>query len=118
MACENAFVNKIAELLDAKLASDISVLNVGSLTTLAEYFVIATGKNDKQTRAMCDHIEEELSKEGIEPVNKEGYRTGEWILLGYDDVVIHIFQSDARDFYDLEHVWLDAIRVDISDILK
>ena len=117
MASENIFVNKIVKLLDSKLAEDISVLNVSSLTTLADYFIIATGKNDKQTRAICDHLEDELKKEDIAPVNKEGYRTGDWILIGYNEVVVHIFQPEARDFYNLEHVWQDAIDVDIKDII-
>ena len=117
MACENNTVNEIVKALDKKLAEDIAVLNVSSLTTLADYFVIATGKNDKQTKALCDYVEEELDKLGISPVNKEGYRTGDWILLGYNEVVIHIFQPEARDFYNLEHVWQDAIDVDIKDII-
>ncbi len=117
MACENNIVNEIVKALDKKLAEDIIVLNVSSLTTLADYFVIATGKNDKQTKALCDNVEEELKKLEITPVNKEGYRTGDWILLGYNEVVIHIFQPDSRDFYNLEHVWQDAVKVDITDIV-
>lgn len=117
MASENNTVNEIVKALNKKLAEDISVLNVSSLTTLADYFVIATGKNDKQTKALCDNVEEELEKLGISPVNKEGYRTGDWILLGYNEVVIHIFQPEARDFYNLEHVWQDAIHIDVTDII-
>lgn len=117
MASENNLVNKIVKLLDSKIAKDISVLNVSSLTTLTDYFIIATGNNDKQTKAICDFVEEELVKEKIYPVNKEGYRAGEWILLGYNDIVIHIFQPQTRDFYDLEHVWLDGIRVDVQDLI-
>lgn len=117
MACENKTVNKIVEVLDSKKAEDISVLNVSSLTTLADYFVIAEGKNEKQTQALCDHLEEELQKIGVKTVNKEGYRTGDWILVGFDDIIVHIFKPEAREFYDLEHVWQDAICVDVSDII-
>ncbi len=117
MACENNTVNKIVKVLDSKKAEDISVLNVSSLTTLADYFIIAEGKNEKQTQALCDHLEEELAKDGMNAVNKEGYRTGDWILVGFDDIVVHIFKPEARNFYNLEHVWQDAIRVDVSDII-
>lgn len=118
MACENKTVNKIVELLDKKNGEDIVVLNVTSLTTITDYFVIATGKNEKLTQALCDYVEEEMDKDGISPVNKEGYRSGEWILLAYGDIIIHIFKPDVRDFYNLERVWQDAIDVDVSDIIK
>lgn len=114
MACENQMVNIIFRILDSKKAKDIVVLNVEGLTTLADYFMIATGGSDRQVQALCDHIEEELAKEGIHPVNKEGYRAGDWILLGYDEVIVHIFQSEPRDFYDLERIWQDALPVDMS----
>ncbi len=116
MASESNIVNKAVKILDSKKAEDIRVLNIGSLTTMAEYFIIAQGKTERQTQALCDHLEEEFLKEGIRPVNKEGYRTGDWILLGFEDVIIHIFKPEARDFYNLEHVWQDAIFVDVSDI--
>lgn len=118
MACENNTVNNIVRFLDAKKAIDIAVLNVSGLTTLADYFIIATGKTDKQTQALCDNVEEEMKKQfQISPVNKEGYRSGDWILLGFDEAIVHIFQPQARDFYDLEHVWQDALRVDVTDII-
>ena len=117
MAAENNTVNKIVETLDKKLAEDITVLNVSSLTTLAEYFIIAEGKTERQTQALSDNLEEELAKDGIYAVNKEGYRMGDWILLGFDDIVVHIFKPEARQFYNLEHVWQDAICVDVNDLL-
>ncbi len=118
MASENKIVNKIVEVLDSKKGDDIVVLNVESLTTITDYFVIATGNNEKLVQALCDHVEEELEKIGIEHINKEGYRSGDWILIGYNDVIVHIFKPEARDFYNLERVWQDAIRVDVSDLLK
>lgn len=118
MACENNTVNKIVKILDSKKGIDIQVLNVGSLTTLADYFVIASGNTERQTQALADNLEEELGKDGIYAVNKEGYRTGDWILIGFDDAIVHIFQPKTREFYDLEHVWQDALRVDISDVIE
>ena len=104
MACENKTVNKIVEVLNSKSAEDITVLNVEGLTTLTDYFVLATGKN-------------ELGKDGIFHINKEGYRTGDWILIGFNDAIVHIFKPDTRDFYNLERVWSDAVEVDISDLV-
>ena len=109
--CE--LVNIIYQLLDNKKAKDIEVLDVRGLTTLADYFIIATGGSDRQVKALCDHVEEELAKKEIFPVNKEGYRTGDWALLGYDEVVVHVFQSETRDFYNLERIWKDALIVDM-----
>lgn len=117
MACENTVVNKIVQVLNNKFAADICVLDVRNLTTLCDYFVIAEGNTERQTQALCDNVEDELDKDGILRVNKEGYQTGDWILIGYDEVIVHIFKPDAREFYDLEHVWQDAVRVDISDLV-
>lgn len=117
MASESSTVNKIIEILNNKKASDITVLNVGSLTTMTDYFIIATGGSTRQTQALCDNVEEELAKNGIRHINKEGYRTGEWILLGFDDVVVHIFMPETRDFYNIERIWQDAVTVDVSDLL-
>ena len=118
MACENDNVNKIVEVLDAKKAEDITVLNVSSITTLADYFIIATGNNERQTKAICDNLEEEMAKDGIFPVNKEGYNSGEWVLIGFDEAVVHIFQPKVREFYDLERIWQDAIKINVSDLIK
>lgn len=117
MACRNDVVNKIVKVLDSKKGKDITVLDISRLTTMTEYFVIVTGGSDTQVKALCDNVEEELEKDGIFAVNKEGYRTAQWILLGYDDVVVHIFLGDTREFYDLEHIWQDGINIDISDIV-
>lgn len=116
MACKNEVVNKIVKVLDSKKGKDITVLDVSALTTMTEYFVIVTGGSDTQVKALCDNVEEELEKDGIIPSNKEGYRTAQWILLGYDDVVVHIFLGDTREFYNLEHVWQDAVNIPIDDI--
>lgn len=116
MACKNDTVNKIVKILDGKKAEDITVLGVSELTTLADYFIIATGKTERQTQALCDIVENELSKDGIFHLNKEGYHTGEWILIGYDDVIVHIFKPTTRAFYDLERIWQDGESIDVSDI--
>ncbi len=117
MACKNEVVNTIVKVLDSKLAKDIEVLDVSELTTMAEYFILATGGSDRQVQALCDHVEEALDKQGIFAVNKEGYRTGEWVLLGYDDAIVHIFKGEIREFYGLERIWKDAVMVNVDDIM-
>ena len=106
MASTNETVNKIVKILDGKKGRDIEVLNISELTTMTDYFIIVTGGSDTQ-----------VEKEGLTPVNKEGYKTAQWILLAYDEVVVHIFLGETREFYGLERVWKDGIRVDVSDLL-
>lgn len=76
MASTNETVNKIVKILDGKKGRDIEVLNISELTTMTDYFIIVTGGSDTQVKALCDNVEEELEKEGLTPVNKEGYKTG------------------------------------------
>ena len=109
----NQTVKTIVQALDDKLAKDIEVLDVSELTTMADYFILATGGSDRQVQALCDNVEEQLAKQGIFPVNKEGYRSGDWVLLGYDDAIVHVFQSETREFYGLERIWKDAPLVEV-----
>lgn len=117
MSCENNMVNTAVKAADAKLGRDIKVLDVRELTTLTSYFVIVTGGSKLNVQAICDHVEDEMAKIGARMMNKEGYNNAEWILLGYDDVIIHIFQNEPREFYKLEHIWKDAKDIDIEDLL-
>ena len=117
MSCKNNLVNTVVKAADAKFGRDITVLDVSELTTLTSYFVIITGGSNINVQAICDHIEDEMAKTEAKMLNKEGYNNAEWILLGYDDVIIHIFQSEPREFYKLEHIWKDAIPVDVEDLL-
>lgn len=118
MSCKSETVNKIVKILDSKKARDITALYIAPLTTITDYFVIATGSSAPQLQALCDALEDELLKDGIKPKNKEGYDTADWILLGYDEVIVHIFKGETREFYNLEHIWKDAEAVDISDIIE
>lgn len=100
--------------LDEHKATDIRVLEVGSITSIADYFLIASGNSANQVRSLSDYVEETLAKEGIFPLRHEGYTTGDWITLDYGDVLIHVFRRETRDFYDLERLWVDATEVDIT----
>ena len=117
MSINNEIVNKIVTTLDLKKAENIKVLYVRELTTITDYFVIATANSPLQAQAFADNLEEKLLEMGVKPVNREGYNSAEWILLGFDDVVVHIFQREAREFYSLEHIWKDAVEEDIRDLL-
>jgi len=118
MSCENNYVNTIVSAIDKKKGTRIEVLDLRELTTLTGYFVIATGGSARNVQAICDHVEEEMHKLSAKMWNKEGYDTGDWILLGYDDVIVHIFREETREFYKLEHIWKDAPQIDINDLIE
>ena len=103
--------------LSDKKGKDLKVLYTADQTTLAEYFIICSGTSNTQVRALSDAVEEALSKAGEEPHHIEGHRGGQWTLLDYSAVVIHIFTDEGREFYDLERLWSDAAAVDISEYL-
>ena len=103
--------------LEDKLATDISVIEIDKISPLGDYFVIATGRNYNQTDAMVDAVEEAGTKAGFEPDHVEGHKNGNWTLLDYKGVVIHIFDEEARSFYDLDRIWKDGTPVDIEEVL-
>ena len=103
--------------LDSKKGKEIRLIRIDKITTLAEYFVICTGTSNTQINALCDAVEMELTEKGEEPLHREGYRGGTWVLLDYGCVVVHVFNDEARKFYSLEHLWADGEEVDLSAIL-
>lgn len=94
----------IVKTLDDKLAEDIKIIKLED-SSVADYFVIATGNSINQTRALADYVEDALYKEGFEIISKEGLREGEWILIDVSDVIVHIFTQKQRKFYDLDDLW-------------
>ena len=96
---------KICALLSAKKAEDIRIIDVAEKTTLCDYFIIASGHSTTQVKALCDHVEEKLSDEGVEPRRTEGTREGRWGVLDYGDVIVHVFNDESRLFYHLERLW-------------
>lgn len=103
--------------LDSKKGKEIRLIRIDKITTIAEYFVICTGTSNTQINALCDAVEKELTEKGEEPLHREGYRGGTWVLLDYGCVVVHVFNDEARKFYSLEHLWADGEEVDLSAIL-
>jgi len=94
--------------------SDIVVLDLRGKSPATDYFVIATGTSDRQMRSVADEISEEARKHGLQRFGRAGYEQGRWILLDFIDVVIHLFDSEYRDYYDLELLWGDAQRLTID----
>lgn len=95
----------VCKALSDKKAHDIVTVNVADQTVMCSYFVIASGTSTAQVRALSDHVEEELEKQGITAIRKEGLREGRWGVLDYGDVIVHIFNDESRLFYYLERLW-------------
>ena len=103
--------------LDAQKGRDIKLLETGELTTLADYFVICSATSTTQIKALADACEKALKDAGEPPHHIEGHRGGTWVLLDFSSVVVHIFNEEARKFYDLERLWSDAVPMDLSGVL-
>lgn len=107
-------VKKIYNIIDEKKGEDIKVIDISGVSTVADYFIIASGNNVNQVQAISEEIDEVLGREGITPKAIEGHRNATWVLLDYRDIVVHIFLKEDRSFYDLERIWRDGKEVDIN----
>lgn len=108
----------IVETLDAKKAEEIKAIEVKDLTIIADYFVIATGTSSTQVKALADEVDFVLSEKGVRPRKIEGYQGANWIVLDYEDIVVHVFYAETRRFYSLERLWSDGMNVDIQQLIK
>lgn len=99
---------QIANLMIDKKALDIQVLDVRGLTTLTDFFIICTSESQPQSRAIYNHIEDEMTKEGIKPWHKEGVENLDWVLIDFVNIVAQIFSRETREYYDFERLWGDA----------
>ena len=97
-----------SKTLDEKKARDIKILYVNKQTIIADYFVIAAGTSRTQVNALADEVEYKLGLEGITPTKVEGRGQGTWVLLDYDSVLVHVFNPQSREFYNLEKLWADG----------
>lgn len=104
--------------LEKKKAEHIEVIEIDDISPLADYFVIANGTNQSQTEAMVEAVEEKAGRAGIFPDHVEGHRNANWTLLDFRGVVIHIFDEEARAFYDLTRIWKDGKQLDPESFLK
>ena len=102
-------------IADDKKAEDVTILDLRNITTLTDSFVICSVTNNRQAKAIAQEIEGKLAKLGLRLDHIEGYPDSNWILMDYTDLVIHIFTKETRAYYDLEHLWGDAPRIDMDE---
>ncbi len=124
---EALIINKISEqdskervllcvnaILERK-AGRLVILNVKEISPVADYFIICDGSSDRQVQAIAASVQERMKKSGILPLGVEGQSAGKWVLLDYNDIIIHIFYQPVREFYDLERLWSDVPRMEVPD---
>ena len=109
-------VKEIVRILDNKKAKDIKAIEIIEHSIVADYFVIVSGTSNTHVKSLVDEVEFEMKQKGVEPYHIEGKATG-WILMDFNDVIVHLFLSDMRDYYNLERLWADAAQVDISNLI-
>lgn len=101
--------------LEDKKANDVRVIDIAEVSVIADYFVIASGSNTNQVQAMADSVREALGIAGYGPRQIEGYGVANWILMDYNDIIVHIFSDESRTFYDLERIWRDGKEVSVGE---
>lgn len=107
----------IINALDSKKAEGIRAIKITDLTILSDYFVIANGTSTAHTKTLAEEVENQFSKIGIEPNKTEGYNGSNWVVLDYDDIVVHVFNKETRDYYQLERLWSDGESIDVEKYL-
>ena len=108
-------VKKVAHALEDKKAEDITVIDITGVSTIADYFIIANGNNPNQLTAMQDAVDETMYTNGVHSKQVEGNSNSTWILMDYQDIIVHLFSSEDRLFYDLERIWRDGKIIDINE---
>jgi ribosome-associated protein len=101
-------VREAVAAADDRKAVDVKVLRLGEVSDFTDYFLICSGTNERQVQAIADSVEEKLREDRVRPLHVEGYNRGQWVLLDYGDLVVHVFQDETRGFYALERLWADA----------
>lgn len=102
--------------LEEKKGEEIRIIDISNVSVIADYFIIANGSNVNQVKALADSVQEELYTAGIEVKQIEGYNTASWILMDFNDVIVHVFSQEDRLFYDLERIWRDGQLISPSEI--
>lgn len=105
-----------AKALEEKKAEDIQVIDIREISTIADFFVIANGTNQNQLQAMRDAVDEELYKAGYHTKQVEGNQNSSWVLMDYNDIIVHIFSKEDRLFYDLERMWTDGKTIALEEL--
>ena len=104
------------DALDDKLAEDIKIIDIRSISVLADYFLIAHGNSDSQVNALVENVEEQLHKAGYPLKEREGQASGKWVLMDFGDVIIHVFDRENRLFYNLERIWKDGKEIPAEEL--
>lgn len=104
----NQEIDTIISAAEDKKAFDIKIIDIRGMSSISDFYIIMSANSERQVSAIGNEIEDRMSKIDIEPINTEGYRTSRWVILDYGDQIVHIFQKDEREFYNLEKLWLDA----------
>lgn len=102
--------------IDDKLGEDIKIIDIREISTLADYFIIAHGKNKPHIQAIIDQVEDQMEEQGYCILNKEGYQEAHWVLLDYAQIIVHVFDGEQRLFYDLERIWADGKVLSIDEL--
>ena len=114
-------VKKMAQIayhaLEDKKGEDICMIDISGISPLADYFIITNGTSDSQVKALVDNVEEKMHEAGHSQIQREGLQSGNWVLLDYGDVVVHVFDKENREFYHLERIWSDGRRIESRDEL-
>jgi len=100
--------DRIVELIFSKKGYNVKILDLRKLTTITDYFIICTGDSDTQVKAIADEVDKQMREEGVRSWHTEGYRSLNWVLIDFVDIVVHVFKKESREFYNLEKLWGDA----------
>ncbi len=104
------------DALEDRKGDNVRIIDISEISTLADYFIIAGGSNINQVQAMADSVQEKLGREGFLTKNVEGYEAGNWILLDFGDIIVHVFDNENRLFYDLERIWRDGKNISKEEL--
>jgi len=118
VSTEKMMAQIACKAIDDKKGQDIKVIDIHTVSVIADYFVIASGTNSNQVQAIVDNVEEQLGRAGFEAKQIEGNRNSSWILMDYGDVIVHVFDEENRLFYDLERIWRDGKVLEMDAFLE
>ena len=118
VSTEKMMAQIACKAIDDKKGQDIKVIDIHTVSVIADYFVIASGTNSNQVQASVDNVEEQLGRAGFEAKQIEGNRNSSWILMDYGDVIVHVFDEENRLFYDLERIWRDGKVLEMDEFLE
>ena len=118
VSTEKMMAQIACKAIDDKKGQDIKVIDIHTVSVIADYFVIASGTNSNQVQAIVDNVEEQLGRAGFEAKQIEGNRNSSWILMDFGDVIVHVFDEENRLFYDLERIWRDGKVLEMDEFLE